>query len=157
MIPCAAGGIPKDREVSAVAVVVGATELIGPPIMLVRFGARRARDWSCSQPKPSRTSKTTCAAPRKRVPAASRAVLGGQEQRRRQGVEAGATVGREDEASRVTRPSRPRPPWSTGPRTGPVAPLVQLGGRLARHFRTLTYARAMGTMAHTHESAPGSQ
>ena len=46
------------------AVVVGATEVIGPPSRLVMVGVRWLRDWSCSQPNPSRTSSTTCSASR---------------------------------------------------------------------------------------------
>ncbi|MGA2520948.1 MAG: hypothetical protein ABSG81_09055 [Acidimicrobiales bacterium] len=50
-------------EVSAVAVVVGATEVIRPPAAPARVGARSAKARSCSHPSPSRTSRTTWRAP----------------------------------------------------------------------------------------------
>ena len=50
--------------VREVAVVVGATASIGPPAMAAMVGARSARSASWSQPRPSSTNSTTCAASR---------------------------------------------------------------------------------------------
>jgi hypothetical protein len=50
-------------EVIAVAVVDGATVVIGPPAMAMRFGARWRRSWSCSHPRPSMASRTVWRAP----------------------------------------------------------------------------------------------
>jgi hypothetical protein len=46
-------------EVSAAAVVVGATEVIGPPVIEARPGASLARSWSWYQPRPSTTISTS--------------------------------------------------------------------------------------------------
>ena len=51
------------REVKAAAVVVGATELIGPPSNPAKTGAVRNRSCNWRQPRPSRVSSTTWAAP----------------------------------------------------------------------------------------------
>src|SRR3954451_19206580 len=45
--------------VMAAAVVDGVTEVMGPPGRPVNTGARRRRAWSCSQPSPSSTRRTT--------------------------------------------------------------------------------------------------
>ena len=60
--PWAAGGSPVVMEVSAVAVVVGATEVIAPPAMPASVGASMSRWQSCSHPRPSTTRRTTCSA-----------------------------------------------------------------------------------------------
>ena len=59
--PVVAGGRPVVIEVRAQAVVVGATEVMARsmPSAADRVGARAARARSCSQPSPSRTSRTT--------------------------------------------------------------------------------------------------
>jgi hypothetical protein len=49
-------------EVRAVAVVVGATDVIGPPAMEERKGASRGRSRNWSHPRPSSTSNTIWAA-----------------------------------------------------------------------------------------------
>ena len=51
------------NEVSAAAVVLGATEVMDRPTPSARVGARSRRVPSCSQPRPSRTSRTICDAP----------------------------------------------------------------------------------------------
>ena len=63
-MPCTAGGDPVVSEVRAVAVVVGTTEVIGPPAAPASVGRRRPDACSCSQPSPSSTSRTTWRAPR---------------------------------------------------------------------------------------------
>ena len=47
-------------DVSALAVVLGATEVILPPTPDAKVGASASRVRSCSEPKPSRTRSTTC-------------------------------------------------------------------------------------------------
>ena len=59
--PCSPGVRPVVIDVSAVAVVVGATVVIGPPAIAARVGARCRRACSCSHPSPSTTNSTTCA------------------------------------------------------------------------------------------------
>ena len=61
--PCSAGTLPVARLVRAQAVVLGATEVIGPPTPLASTGARARRSCSCSSPRPSITRSTTCPAP----------------------------------------------------------------------------------------------
>ncbi len=56
--PCSAGVRPVTSEVSAQAVVLGATEVIGEPTPLARVGARPRRSRSCTAPRPSTTSRT---------------------------------------------------------------------------------------------------
>jgi hypothetical protein len=46
-------------DVSAVAVVDGATVVIGPPVIEDSVGANCRRAQSCSHPRPSRVSRTT--------------------------------------------------------------------------------------------------
>ena len=61
--PCSAGGRPVTSDVSALAVVLGATEVIVPPTPDAKVGASASRARSCSEPRPSRTRSTTCEAP----------------------------------------------------------------------------------------------
>jgi len=63
MMPWTDGATPVVREVRAVAVVVGHTEVMGPPVADARVGADRAKAWSCSHPSPSRTRRTIWRAP----------------------------------------------------------------------------------------------
>ena len=60
--PCSPGGRPVVIDVSAVAVVVGATVRIGPPSSAASVGAIGRRSCSWSQPRPSSTSSTTWSA-----------------------------------------------------------------------------------------------
>ena len=55
--PWSPGATPVDIEVRADAVVLGATVVIGPPARAARVGATAERDFNCSQPRPSRTSR----------------------------------------------------------------------------------------------------
>ena len=57
--PCSAGVSPVAIELSAVAVVVGATVEIGPPAIEASVGASSRRSCSCSQPSPSSTRRQT--------------------------------------------------------------------------------------------------
>ena len=61
-MPCWAGASPVAIDVSAVAVVDGATVVIAPPVIAVSRGITAA--WSCNalHPRPSSTSTTTASA-----------------------------------------------------------------------------------------------
>src|SRR5690606_6734964 len=63
MTPCSPGGSPVAIDVSAVAVVVGATVVIGAASSEVSPRSRWLRCCICSQPRPSRTSSTIWRAP----------------------------------------------------------------------------------------------
>jgi hypothetical protein len=58
--PCTAGGVPVMIDDKAVAVVVGATDVIGPPSIEASVGATDRRSCNWFHPTPSRTSSTTC-------------------------------------------------------------------------------------------------
>ena len=106
----------------------------GPALQPAIVGARCARDWSWSQPSPSRTSSTTWSARRNKPGSQSGRCSGGGEQRRCQRVQAGATVGREqqrhgqDERARTAPVLHRRGVW-------PGHRVVRSGRHLARHFR----------------------
>ncbi len=58
-MPCAAGGAPTVKDVRAVAVVEGTTDVMGPPANAARWGVRWRRSCHWSQPSPSATNNTT--------------------------------------------------------------------------------------------------
>ena len=64
MTPCSAGGRPVVIDVKALAVVDGATVVIGPPVSFASSGSSSGRPVIASQPSPSMTRTTTVRAAR---------------------------------------------------------------------------------------------
>src|SRR5438874_10819694 len=104
-MPWRAGGSPVVSEVSAVAVVDGATVVMGPPVIEQSVGARWARASSCSHPRPSMVSRTTW-----------RASTAGR------GIQAGVSHSRSRRARTI--PSMQAPPYAgrTGSGTAATRP-----------------------------------
>ena len=86
------GGRPVVSEVSAVAVVDGATVVIDRPSIAAMVGTVDSRACSCSQPRPSTTNSTTWSASASNAGNHARCLVGRPQQRRHDVGDAGPAV-----------------------------------------------------------------